>query len=78
MSTSTTTTTTTTTVTTTNGNAGTRSVDPYDGPELRAYAQWVTIRIKNIGNIPIKLANLSVSWGKLYINGTRSATALYT
>nr|AGA84054.1 umbellolysis [Polyporus umbellatus] len=37
----------------------------------RAYAQWVSIVIKNIGNADIKLKNLDVSWGKLYADGNK-------
>ncbi|CAA7262647.1 unnamed protein product [Cyclocybe aegerita] len=35
----------------------------------RAYAQWVIIILHNVGSSPFKIANLGLSWGKLYADG---------
>ncbi|EJF57343.1 Aegerolysin-domain-containing protein [Dichomitus squalens LYAD-421 SS1] len=42
-----------------------------DTPVVRAYAQWVAIRISNKSTIPIKLRSLEVLWGMLYANGNK-------
>ena len=53
------------------GGRGVRSGDTTDADDskLRAYAQWVSIKINNNGTIPIQLKGLGVWWGKLYANG---------
>nr|O42717.1 RecName: Full=Aegerolysin Aa-Pri1; Flags: Precursor [Cyclocybe aegerita]AAC02265.1 Aa-Pri1 [Cyclocybe aegerita] len=37
----------------------------------RAYAQWVIIILHNVGSSPFKIANLGLSWGKLYADGNK-------
>ncbi|RPD54664.1 Aegerolysin aa-Pri1 [Lentinus tigrinus ALCF2SS1-6] len=37
----------------------------------RAYAQWVTMVLKNSGSQDIKVKNMNVSWGKLYADGNK-------
>ncbi|CAA7262635.1 unnamed protein product [Cyclocybe aegerita] len=39
----------------------------------RAHAQWVVIVLHNVGSQPFKIANLSLSWGKLYADGNKDA-----
>ena len=46
-----------------------RDTTDADDSKLRAYAQWVSIKINNNGTIPIQLKGLGIWWGKLYANG---------
>ncbi|TFK88513.1 pleurotolysin A, partial [Polyporus arcularius HHB13444] len=45
-------------------------VETASGPP-RAYAQWVTINLKNSGSKPVKITNLDVSWGKLHVENDK-------
>ncbi|EEB93043.1 hypothetical protein MPER_08358, partial [Moniliophthora perniciosa FA553] len=36
-----------------------------------AYAQWVVIVLHNVGNSPMKVKNISVSWGKFHADNDK-------
>ncbi|CCM04547.1 uncharacterized protein FIBRA_06728 [Fibroporia radiculosa] len=48
---------------------GTRGID---GGAPRAYAQWISMQIKNLlGNASIKIQNADAKWGKFYKDGNK-------